>query len=184
MNILLSVFLLFSNSLFRPDGNLNEAIRIYEKGEFQKAAVLLDELSRTSADDPKIRLWLGKTYIKTRQWDKAVREIEEASRIEPTNALYRLWLGRAYGYLADHTFKPFALGKAQRVIKEFEEASRLAPSDLEIRFDMLEYYLEAPGMVGGGPNDMYVNGKPYGGGGGPQMPPQRPPVPRGKFNPY
>ena len=41
-----------------------------------------------------------------------------------------------------------------------------------------------PGMVGGGPNDMYVNGKPYGGGGGPQMPPQRPPVPRGKFNPY
>jgi tetratricopeptide (TPR) repeat protein len=150
MKALFSLFLLLTPSMLRADGNLDEAIRFYEKGEFQKAATLLSELSRSSADDPKIRLWLGKSYIKIRQWDKAVREVEKATEIEPSNASYRLWLGRAWGYVADHTFKPFAAFKAKRVVKEFEEAAKLAPANLEIRFDLLEYYMQAPDILGGG----------------------------------
>jgi tetratricopeptide (TPR) repeat protein len=38
---------------------------------------------------------------------------------------------------------------ARRVVKEFETASKLAPEDLDIRFDLLDYYISAPGIVGG-----------------------------------
>lgn len=150
MRVLLAVLLLFSPLLPRPEGNLEEAIRLYEKGEFNKAVSQLVELSRSSPDDAKTRFWLGKAYLKTRKWDKAVKEIEKAAKLEPSNVLYRLWLGRACGYLADHTFPLFAMGKAGRVIKEFEAASKLAPKDLDVRFDMLEFYLQAPPIVGGG----------------------------------
>jgi tetratricopeptide (TPR) repeat protein len=152
MGFLLAVLLLSSPSLMKPGGNLEEAIQLYEKGEFKKAAGLLGELSKSTPNDPKVRLWLGKTYIKTRQWKDAVREMEKATQIEPKEALYRLWLGRACGYLADHVNRLAAFfgGKAKRVIEEFEAASKLAPNDLDIRFDMLDFYLQAPGIVGGG----------------------------------
>jgi tetratricopeptide (TPR) repeat protein len=156
MRVLLAVLLFLPSLIFRQDGNLEEAIRFYEKGEFSKAATLLAELSKSSPDEPKVRIWLGKTYIKTRQWDDAVREMEKATQIEPSNALYRLWLGRACGYLAEHTskFTPWnALSRAKRVIREFAAASKLAPENLDIRFDMLDFYLQAPGVVGGGEDE-------------------------------
>jgi tetratricopeptide (TPR) repeat protein len=150
MKVLITMLLFFSPLLSQQDGNLEEAIRLYGSGEYTKAANLLTELKRTSPNEPKIRLWLGKTYIKARQWDDAVRELEKATQIEPSEAHYRLWLGRACGALAAHTFKLFAMGKAHKVIKEFEMASSLEPKDLDARFDMLEFYLEAPPMIGGG----------------------------------
>ncbi len=153
MRVLLAVLLLLPPSMLRLDGDLEEAIRLYEKGEFKKAADLLVQLSKSSPDEPKVKLWLGKTYIKTRQWDDAVREMEKATRIEPSNASYRLWLGRACGYLADHTSRILfwrALERGGRVIKEFEAASKLAPENFDIQFDMLDFYLQAPDEIGGG----------------------------------
>jgi tetratricopeptide (TPR) repeat protein len=150
MKILFAIFLFFLPSANSQKGGLEEAIRLYEKGEYKLAATRLSELTRSSPEDPNIRHWMGKAFIKTRQWDKAVREMEKATQIEPSNALYRLWLGRACGYEAEHTFKLFAMGKARRVIKEFEAASKLAPANIDIRFDMLEFYIQAPSMIGGG----------------------------------
>jgi tetratricopeptide (TPR) repeat protein len=150
MKVLLVIFLFFLPSANQQNGGIEEAIRFYEKGEYKLAATRLSELTRSAPEDPNVRLWLGKAFIKTRKWDNAVREIEKATQLDPSNALYRLWLGRACGYEAEHTFKLFAMGKAHRVIKEFEAASKLAPANLDIRFDMLEFYLQAPSLVGGG----------------------------------
>jgi tetratricopeptide (TPR) repeat protein len=150
MRVLLAVLLFLPPLILRQDGNLDEAIRLYEKGEYKKAADLLSDLSKSSPEEPKARLWLGKTLIKIRKWGNAIKELEKATEIQPSNAHYRLWLGRACGYDADHTWKPVAAFKAPRVIKEFEAASKLAPEDLDIRFDMLDFYLQAPGPLGGG----------------------------------
>jgi tetratricopeptide (TPR) repeat protein len=131
-------------------GNFDQAIGYYEKGDFREAIRLLSQLGRESPADPKINLWLGKAHLKVREWDYAVREMEKAVRAEPTNALYHLWLGRAYGMRADHSIFFTAIRWARRVVKEFETARTLSPRDINIRFDLLEYYLNAPGIVGGG----------------------------------
>ncbi len=150
MRVLLAILLFFSPSAYHQDGGLEEAIRLYDKGEYKKASARLTELSQSSPEDPNVRLWRGKAFIKIRKWDDAVREMEKATQLEPSNALYRLWLGRACGLQAEHAFKLLAMSKARRVIKEFEAASKLAPANLEIRFDMLDFYLQAPSIVGGG----------------------------------
>jgi tetratricopeptide (TPR) repeat protein len=130
--------------------NLDDGMRLYRKGEFRQSVELLEQLTKASPAEPDARLWLGKAYIKTREWDKAVHEMEKAVQLRPANALYHLWLGRACGAKASHSFFVKAMGLARRVIKEFETARSLAPKDLDIRFDLLDFYLQAPSLVGGG----------------------------------
>jgi tetratricopeptide (TPR) repeat protein len=132
------------------NANLDEAARLYRKGEYKQSIELLEQLTNSSPSDPEARLWLGKAYLKTRHWDDAVREMEKAVQLRTSNARYYLWLGRACGAKADHSIILKAYGLAKRVVKEFETARSLAPNDLDIRFDLLEFYLQAPSMVGGG----------------------------------
>jgi tetratricopeptide (TPR) repeat protein len=69
---------------------------------------------------------------------------------DPDNAQYHLWLGRVYGEKADHAGFLTAAGLAKKVRNEFETAVRLNPDSAEARTDLAEFYLEAPGIVGGG----------------------------------
>ncbi len=134
----------------RSDKSLDEAIRLYEKGEFQQAVNLLQQLKSTSPDEAEIRLWLGKSHLKVLQWDDAVREMEKAVELRPSSAQYHLWFGRALGARASHSIFFTAIRWARRVVREFEKGRDLDPKDLDVRFDLLEFYLQAPGIVGGG----------------------------------
>jgi len=129
---------------------LDEGVLLYKKGEFKQSVEHLQRLASVDPNEPNIRLWLGKAYLKTRDWDKAVKEIEKAVQIRPKDAHFYLWLGRACGAKAAHSFILTAYGVAKRVVKEFETARSLAPGNLDVRFDLLEFYLEAPSFVGGG----------------------------------
>ena len=129
---------------------LSDAVRLHERGSFQQAVELLRQESKTSPRDAEVRFHLGRAYLKVRDWRAAVTELERAVELEPSNARYRQWLGRAYGERASRAFLTAAYSMARRTVREFEAASRLSPNDLSVRFDLLEYYLQAPGMVGGG----------------------------------
>ena len=145
----LSFLLLFSPG-YPSAGDLEEAIGLYETGEYKRAATLLSQLGRSSPEAPEIRLWLGKSYLKIRDWNGAVREMEKAVELEPSNALFHLWLGRACGARASHSVFFTAIRWAGRVLREFEAAVRLSPENLDPRFDLLDFYINAPGIVGGG----------------------------------
>jgi tetratricopeptide (TPR) repeat protein len=67
----------------------------------------------------------------------------------PDNGLYHLWLGRIYGEKADRASFLTAAGLAKKVRSEFERAVEFAPESWEARTDLAEFYLEAPGIVGG-----------------------------------
>jgi tetratricopeptide (TPR) repeat protein len=132
------------------DEKLSNAIRLYEKGSFKQAVELLRQEAKDSPRNAETRFWLGKAYLKVQDWKAAVTELEKAVELEPSNAKYHQWLGRACGERASRAFITTAYSMAKRVVQEFETASRLSPEDMSIRFDLLEYYLQAPGMLGGG----------------------------------
>ena len=129
---------------------LSDAIRLYGKGSFRQAVEILRREAKEFPREAEIRFWLGKAYLKVQDWKAAVTELENAVDLEPSNARYRQWLGRASGERASRAFITTAYSMARQVVREFETARRLSPKDLGIRFDLLEYYLQAPGMVGGG----------------------------------
>ncbi len=128
----------------------DNAVQLYTHGDFERAAATLTDLSQADPGDAETRLWLGKSLLKIRKWDDAVREMRKAVELQPNNAQYRLWLGRANGNKASHSFFLTALGWAKEVVKAFQAAEMLAPKNLDVRFDLLQYYLDAPGTLGGG----------------------------------
>src|SRR6266851_555170 len=83
-------------------------------------------------------------------WDAGIASCEKAVALAPSNGIYHLWLGRIYGEKADRAGFLSAAGLAKKVRIEFERAVQLTPSSWEARTDLAEFYLEAPGMVGGG----------------------------------
>jgi tetratricopeptide (TPR) repeat protein len=93
---------------------------------------------------------LCRAYFMLEEWDHGIPACERAATLDPKNSLYHLWLGRIYGEKADRAGFMSAAGLAKKVRTEFERAVELAPDNWQARTDLAEFYLEAPGIVGGG----------------------------------
>jgi tetratricopeptide (TPR) repeat protein len=93
---------------------------------------------------------LCRAHFELGAWDAGIPFCEKAIALEPNNGLYHLWLGRIYGEKAEHVGFLSAAGLAKKVRSEFERAVELSPDSWEARTDLAEFYLEAPGVVGGG----------------------------------
>jgi tetratricopeptide (TPR) repeat protein len=118
-------------------------------GRVDQAIQTLDREIRTSPNAEAYNL-LCRAHFELGAWDAGIPACEKAVALAPDNGLYHLWLGRIYGEKADHTNFMKAAGLAGKVHTEFERAVELSPDSWEARTDLAEFYLEAPGMFGGG----------------------------------
>jgi len=103
-----------------------------------------------SPNDPVAHNLLCRAYFSLGEWDRGIAACEKAVALDPDNSQYHLWLGRIYGEKADKSGFMTAAGLARKVRDEFEKAVYLNPKSVEARSDLAEFYLEAPGIVGGG----------------------------------
>jgi tetratricopeptide (TPR) repeat protein len=94
--------------------------------------------------------YLCRAYYAVGDWDRAISNCEKAVKLSPDNSEYHLWLGRAYGEKADHVNPFSAASLAGKLRREFEGAVELAPNSIDARSDLAEFYIDAPGIVGGG----------------------------------
>jgi tetratricopeptide (TPR) repeat protein len=93
---------------------------------------------------------LCRAHFTLGNWDRGISACEKAVSLDADNGQYHLWLGRIYGEKADHASFLSAAGLAKKVRNELETAVRLDPNNAAARIDLAEFYLEAPGIVGGG----------------------------------
>jgi tetratricopeptide (TPR) repeat protein len=117
-----------------------------------KADEALHTLNATVAQDPNdARAYhlLSRVYFHLELWDNAVRMAEKAIALDPQNSSYHLWLGRAMGRKAEDANPITAFGLARKVKTEFERAVALDANNLPARSDLSDFYLEAPGFLGG-----------------------------------
>jgi tetratricopeptide (TPR) repeat protein len=119
-------------------------------GRTDDAIQSLQQQIAGSAANAETHNLLCRAYFQLEEWDHAISSCERAITLEPKNSSYHLWLGRAFGEKADKAGFLSAAGLAKRVRTEFERAVELDPKSWEARTDLAEFYVEAPGMVGGG----------------------------------
>ena len=101
-------------------------------------------------DDAESLHLLSRVYYATERWDDAVKYGERAVALRPDDAYYRLWLAREYGEKAANSNPVTAAAMARKAKNEFERTVQLAPSSVEARLDLAQYYTEAPAIMGGG----------------------------------
>src|SRR5437588_2669955 len=118
-------------------------------GSVDQALQTLERQIRTAPTAEGYNL-LCRAHFELGAWDAGIPACEKATVLDPNNGLYHLWLGRTYGEKADRAGFLKAAGLAGKVRTEFERAVQLSPNSWEARTDLAEFYLEAPGIVGGG----------------------------------
>ncbi|MGA8490560.1 MAG: tetratricopeptide repeat protein [Terriglobales bacterium] len=124
--------------------------KLLAEGRVDDAVVSLHHRISSAPQDAESYNLLCRAYFALSDWDKGIAACEKAVSLDPGNSQYHLWLGRVYGEKADHSSFLTAAGLAKKVRSEFETAVRLNPNSAEARTDLAEFYLEAPGIVGGG----------------------------------
>jgi cytochrome c-type biogenesis protein CcmH/NrfG len=127
--------------------DLDQALKLYHLTEYEQSLAVLQAIPQK---DAAVYELLGRDYYMMGDFKKATDSLERAEAAEPRNSQYAVWLARAYGRRAE-TSNPFsAIGQASKARQYFEKAVELDPRNIEALNDLLEYYLEAPGFMGGG----------------------------------
>ena len=120
-------------------------------GRADEAIQVLEQQTSHSTGDAESFNLLCRAYFMTEDWDRGITACERARNIDPQNSLYYLWLGRIYGEKADRAGVSFAAaGLAKKVRTSFERAVELDPTKWQVRVNLAEFYLDAPGIMGGG----------------------------------
>jgi len=149
--LFISVLILAVLSVSAAEAGADEsAPALLASGHVDAAIRALDGQISASPDDALAHNLLCRAYFALGQWDRGISACEKAVSLAPNNSQFHLWLGRIYGEKADKSGIFAAAGLAKRVLREFEAAVHLNPNSVDARTDLAEFYVEAPGIVGGG----------------------------------
>src|SRR5216683_1280172 len=145
---LILVLALFSSAALAAADD--SAPALLAAGRADDAITTLHSKINSSPNDAEAYNLLCRAYFSMGDWDRGISACEKAVALEPNNSRYHMWLGRIYGEKADGVIFFKAASLAGKVRDEFETAVRLDPNNVDARSDLGEFYLEAPGIVGGG----------------------------------
>jgi tetratricopeptide (TPR) repeat protein len=132
--------------LFASD-SVEQARKLYNLTQFDQSLKILRAIP---LKDAEVYDLTGRNLYMQGDFKRASEAFESAVAADPRNSTTALWLARAYGRRAE-TSSPFtAPGYASKARTYFEKAVQLNARNLEALSDLFEYYMEAPGFLGGG----------------------------------
>jgi tetratricopeptide (TPR) repeat protein len=125
---------------------LDKAEELYQKTKFEASLASLDKQPADSAT----QFLAARDYFMLGEFKKSVELLQKALGSEPNNSEYADWLGRAYGKRAETANPLLAPGLASKARQAFERAVELNGTNRDALSDLFDYYLNAPGFLGGG----------------------------------
>lgn len=111
----------------------------------QAQSVLIRRVSEDPSD-AQATLWLARSYLNTNNYDQAVIYAQRAVQLSSDCSEAHFWLARAYALKAGRD-RSFWLARKSRI--EYQTAVQLDPGNLAARRDLMEFYLQAPWILGG-----------------------------------
>jgi tetratricopeptide (TPR) repeat protein len=152
MNVLilriLLVFAIITSALIARAANSPQEMLAAGRAD-ETIATLTRQISATP-NNAQLSNLLCRAYYQLEEWNEAESSCRKAVSLDPESSDFHLWLGRVYGQKADRTNFVVAASLAGKVHAEFERAVQLNAKNLDARLDLSEFYVEAPGFMGGG----------------------------------
>jgi tetratricopeptide (TPR) repeat protein len=143
-----AVCVLVPNVVAGQNGD-SSGVRLFEAGKFSEAKTVFEPAFKSNGRDAAAAFYLGRIAMEERRHDRAADYFETATKLEPKNSTYFLWLGRAYGREAQNANVLRQPGLAKKAKGAWERAIELDPDNLDARSDLIQYYVQAPGFLGG-----------------------------------
>jgi len=127
--------------------DLKRADELYQRTDYKASLALMEDISKPSGGVYCLR---GKNYFMLGEYKKATDAFQKALALEPSKSEYAHWLGRSFGRRAETSSFLTAPMHASKARQYFEQAVALDEGNEEALNDLFDYYLQAPGFLGGG----------------------------------
>ncbi len=125
---------------------LTKAEELYTRTAYGASLALLDKQSA----DSRTQFLIGRDYFMLANFKQASDYLQKAALLQPKNGEYMDWVGRVYGKRAETSNPLLAPALASKARQAFEKSVELDPTNSDALSDLFDYYLEAPGFLGGG----------------------------------
>lgn len=134
-----------------PPAQLLEAVRgDLMHGRADQGLQSLDQVLARQPQNAEAHNLRCRIYMQEQRWNDAIQSCQTAVTLAPYSSNYHLWLARALGEKADRVSFITAFKMAKPIRVEFETAAKLDPHNANALSDLGEFYVDAPGIVGGG----------------------------------
>jgi TolA-binding protein len=147
------IFLLASlgvSSAAQSASMVDSARGLFDQGKYAEARAMLASEAAKGSSEADVYFWMAKSDFEMRHFDDSIKEVEHAITLNPGNSEYHHLLGEASGRKAEHAGWFAGVGLAKRTSAELERAAELDPHNVTARRDLVNFYVRAPGFVGGG----------------------------------
>ncbi|MEP6551643.1 MAG: tetratricopeptide repeat protein [Gemmatimonadales bacterium] len=126
--------------------SVDRGIQLFNARKYSEAKAILLPYGE---NDAAAAYYLGRIMMTEHTDDKAARWFENAVQMSPRNATYYDWLARAHGRQAQSANKLRQPFLARKTKNAWETALAIDSDDLDVRDDLIAYYMQAPGFLGG-----------------------------------
>ncbi len=150
MRVLLFLFLLPTVVAAQGgDEAFAKAESLFEKASFKKAQPLFRSYLEEHPNDLKALEYLGDIAGYTKDWDVAIGYYEKLVELSPDVANYHYKYGGVLGMKALEINKLRAVSLLGDIKEAFLKAAALDPKHIEVRWALVELYIQLPSIVGG-----------------------------------
>ena len=128
----------------------DKGITLFKAHRYAEAKAALSSALATDPKDAEAHAYLGMALNNyDRDVDQAIVHLEEAVKLDPQRSRYHQWLGGVYGGKAGSVSILKAPSYARKCREEMEAGVRLDPADVEAHQSLMQFYIAAPGFIGG-----------------------------------
>jgi len=146
---LIAVFLSFYSAISAQDYTLEEGKKLFKEEKYEEAKTVLLKVVEKEPENPEANFVLCKVYLILDDYDNSIKYGEKAVKLNDSQSEYHHWLGSAHVIQAQKGSKLKAVFRAKKGKDEWEKAVELDSTNLDARFDLMQYYIGAPGIAGG-----------------------------------
>jgi tetratricopeptide (TPR) repeat protein len=150
MKTFVAVAVLFVLIPFPSSGQtqFEKAVRLYDDGNTAQSKRSFLEAVKEDPRNAEAYYYLGVLSIQS-DYEGAIDYLRKAVELADTSAKYHLMLGNAYGSKAQRAGIFSKFSAATNCKEQYLAAISLDPKFTEARMSVIEYYLQAPGIIGG-----------------------------------
>ncbi len=148
MKYLLILFIL-PLTVLGQQSSFEKGEALFLKEKYNQAKPFFKEHLKAQPKDAKTIEYLGDIAGYAKDWDTAIDYYGSLVEKDNNNANYHFKAGGALGMKALEISKIRAVSYISDIKEHFERAAKLDPKHIEVRWALVEFYIQLPGIIGG-----------------------------------
>ncbi|MAP55160.1 tetratricopeptide repeat protein [Altibacter sp.] len=126
-----------------------QAENYFKQEKFSKAQPVFERYLKEHPNHRKTQEYLGDIAGYKKDWDTAMEYYKVLVDADNKSANYHFKYGGAMGMKALEISRIRAVTYIGDIKYHFEEAAKLDPNHIEVRWALVEFYIQLPGIIGG-----------------------------------